>query len=56
MQLSEKIKYICQSITDQDFYNFIILQNDGDERGDYIAAWDHPTIARPTDEQLAAIA
>jgi len=29
------------------------LQNDSDGRGDYIAAWDHPTLPRPTEEQLA---
>jgi hypothetical protein len=29
----------------------IILQNDG--KGDYIAKWEHPTLARPTQEQLA---
>jgi hypothetical protein len=31
----------------------IILQNDSDGRGDYIAAWNHPTLPRPTEEQLA---
>jgi len=38
-------------------YNFafgdIKLQNDG--QGDYIAKWEHPTLQRPTDEQLAQI-
>ena len=29
----------------------IWLQNDG--QGDYIAKWEHPTLARPTDEELA---
>ena len=31
----------------------IILQNNSDEKGDYIAKWEHPTLARPTEEQLA---
>lgn len=31
----------------------ISLRNDGDGRGDYIAAWDHPTLPRPTEEELA---
>ena len=31
----------------------IRLQNDSDGKGDYIAAWDHPTLPRPTEEQLA---
>jgi hypothetical protein len=33
----------------------IHLRNDSDGRGDYIAKWEHPTLARPTDEQLASI-
>jgi hypothetical protein len=31
----------------------IVLQNDSDGKGDYIAKWNHPTLARPTDEELA---
>ncbi len=30
----------------------IRLQNDSDGQGDYIAAWNHPTYPRPTEEQL----
>jgi hypothetical protein len=30
----------------------IFLQNDSDGKGDYIAKWEHPTLAQPTDEQL----
>ena len=35
------------------FSEFIILQNDSDGKGDYIAKWEHPTLAKPTDEELA---
>ena len=31
---------------------YITLQNDSDGKGDYIAKWEHPTLARPTEEQL----
>jgi hypothetical protein len=31
----------------------IILQNDSDGKGDYIAKWEHPTLPKPTAEQLA---
>jgi hypothetical protein len=31
----------------------IILQNDSDGNGDYIKSWTHPTLPRPTEEQLA---
>ena len=53
MNLYEKIKAIYPELTDRDFMTVIRLQNDSDGRGDYIAAWDHPTLPRPTEEQLA---
>jgi hypothetical protein len=31
----------------------IMLQNNNDAKGDYIAKWEHPTLAKPTAEQLA---
>ena len=31
----------------------IQLRNDSDGKGDYIAKWEHPTLPRPTDEELA---
>jgi hypothetical protein len=34
------------------FSTTIILQDDKDGRGEYIAKWDHPTLERPTAEQL----
>ncbi len=53
MTLYEKIKAIYPQLTDNDFLTVIILQNDSDGNGDYIAKWDHPTLSRPTDEELA---
>ena len=56
MTLPEKIKQIYSSLTDMDFHPLegsISLRNDSDGKGDYIAKWEHPTFARPTDEQLA---
>jgi len=53
MTLYEKIKTIYPSLTDNDFANVITLQNDSDGKGDYIAKWEHPTLAKPTDEELA---
>ena len=41
------------NLPQQDFLTVITLQNDSDGRRDYIAKWEHPTLARPTDEQLA---
>jgi hypothetical protein len=54
MTLLEKIKTIYPSLNDEDFSPFgtIVLQNDSDGKGDYIAKWEHPTLAKPTAEQL----
>jgi hypothetical protein len=53
MNLYEKIKSIYPELTERDFLTVVSLQNDLDEKGDYIARWEHPTLARPTEEQLA---
>ena len=53
MNLSQKIKTIYPQLTDNDFLTVITLQNDSDGKGDYIAKWEHPTLPRPTEEQLA---
>ena len=55
MTLAEKIMALYPSLTQQDFMTVITLQNDSDGRGDYIAKWEHPTLPKPTDEQLAEI-
>ena len=52
--LYNKIMAIYPQLEQQDFITTIRLQNDSDGRGDYIAKWEHPTLARPTDEQLGA--
>ena len=55
MDLKNKIIQIYLSLTDSDFSihgGTIILQNDGE--GQYIKEWNHPTLARPTEEQLKA--
>jgi len=51
--LYNKIMAIYPSLTFEDFITFITLQNDSDGKGDYIAKWEHPTLAKPTTEQLA---
>jgi hypothetical protein len=56
MNLIEKIMALYPSLTTQDFLTVITLQNDSDGKGDYIAKWEHPTLARPTEEQLNAVA
>ena len=55
MNLYEKIIALYPSLTINDFSpsGVIVLQNDTDGKGDYIAKWDHPTLSKPTKEQLA---
>jgi hypothetical protein len=52
MKLYEKIKTLYPQLTERDFDTVITLQNDSDGKGDYIDKWEHPTLARPTEEQL----
>ena len=52
--LIKKIKTIYPELANFDFASCVItLQNDSDGKGDYIAKWEHPTLARPTEEQLS---
>ena len=56
MTLYDKIIAIYPELSIKDFIGYsgtIIIQNDSDGKGDYIALWEHPTLARPTEEQLA---
>jgi len=55
MLLADKIKLIYPELTDVGFWlmGTIRLQNDSDGRGDYIAKWEHPTLVKPTEEQLS---
>ena len=53
MALYDKIIAIYPSLNEQDFMTVIELQNDSNGKGDYIAKWEHPTLTRPTEEQLA---
>ena len=56
MTLYEKIITLYPGLTNADFappMGTIMLQNDSDGKGDYIKEWNHPTLARPTNEELA---
>jgi hypothetical protein len=55
MNLYEKIKKLYPSIKDIDFLTVITLQNDSDGKGDYIAKWEHPDFACPTEDQLNSL-
>ncbi len=58
MTLYEKIITLYPDLNDEDFTpdtGTILLQNDSDGRGDYIREWNHPTLAKPTQEQLDGV-
>jgi len=56
MTLYEKIIQLYPELAAFDFARGVItLQNDSDGTGDYIAKWDHPTLTRPTNEQLSEL-
>jgi len=53
MTLYEKIISLYPELASFDFAKGVItLQNDSDGKGDYIAKWEHPTLAKPTEDQL----
>lgn len=57
MTLYEKIITIYPDLTENDFAPItgtIILQDDSDGKGAYIKEWNHPTLAKPAQEQLDA--
>jgi hypothetical protein len=52
MTLYEKIISLYPELKTYNFaFGDIRLQDEG--KGAYIAKWEHPTLARPTEEQLA---
>ena len=56
MTLYEKILSVYPALTHDDFNGVsgtIRLQNDG--QGDYIKAWNHPSLAEPTQAQLDGV-
>ena len=56
MTLFEKIIVLYPELTNFNFASGVItLRNDSDGNGDYIAVWNHPTLSRPTDEQLKGV-
>ena len=54
MTLIEKIKALYPQLPNEPWINHgIIIQDDSDGKGPYLAKWEYPGIPRPTDEQLA---
>ena len=59
MDLYTKITTIYPELNGDDFNPMsgtILLWDDSLGDGDYIAKWEHPTLAQPTQEQLDGVA
>lgn len=59
MNLTEKIISIYPELANYDWVNammkdIIILKDDATGAGEYIAVWNHPTLAEPTQAQIDA--
>jgi hypothetical protein len=54
MNLYDKIVALYPELNSSDFglRGTILLSDDGDGKA-YISKWEHPTLAKPTDEELA---
>ena len=55
--LSTRIKLYCEANSKVANFNDlgnVILQNDSDGKGDYIASWSVDGLTKPTDSQLAS--
>ena len=50
--LVEKIKAARSKVTDADFIDYIIVQNDSDGKGTYLI-WHNTEITKPTDKKIA---
>jgi len=54
--LYEKLISLYPELNVEDFLagtGTIALQDNSDGKGAFIAKWEHPTLPRPTEEQLA---
>tara|TARA_R110000803_G_scaffold203056_1_gene268459 strand:+ start:778 stop:951 length:174 start_codon:yes stop_codon:yes gene_type:complete len=55
MTLQQKIIALYPELTDEDFEPIggtISIHDDSNGKGAYIKEWNHPTLAKPTDEEL----
>ena len=54
--LSTKIKEYCKAngVSEVDFLNDVLLQDDSNGAGPYIKEWNVSGLAKPTNEQLAS--
>jgi hypothetical protein len=53
MSIVDQIFQIYPELTKEDFVEFVLVQDDSNGKGPYIAKWEHPSLAKPTADQLA---
>ena len=49
----EKLKALYPQLTDEEILAYVRFRDDSDGKGVYLTKWEHPTLPRPTAEQLA---
>jgi len=55
MTLAQKIVAIYPELAEVLFIDDIIVQDNSDGNGEFIAKWEHPTLTKPTQEQLDGV-
>ena len=51
----EKLKALYPQLTDEEILTYVRFRDDSDGKGVYLAKWEHPTLPRPTAEQLNGV-
>jgi len=55
MSLYDKLLSVYPELANlslREFDQYIVLQDDSDGQGAYIAKWEHPTLSKPTEDEL----
>ena len=55
MTLMDKLIAIYPELTEWDFVSRIVIADRKDGNGEVLVEWNHPTLAKPTDEELANV-
>lgn len=55
IDLVDRITSIYPELKDSDFFDTIIVMDNSDGNGQYIAQWNHPTLSQPTQEELEQV-
>ena len=56
-QLSTKVKLYCEAngVPSVDFTKDVMLQDNSDGKGAFIQSWNHPSLTKPTDDEIKEV-